>query len=180
MGPAPRDGSSRSPRFRVSPDQLRARVRTTGQPPQPVGRDPLGHPGASVPRARRPGLTRDPGGRRPCTSRAATSYRGWCRAAIRRGRSRARRVPRPRKETGAPTHPWSFSRFAQGAHGRSRLPSHLTQRGRTGSAGRSASPQSPPPPPPAKLRRPGVAIRATRRSPMGEPDRGAHRSTNFV
>ena len=70
-GPSPRvPGSSRLARFRVSPDQLRARVRTTGLPPQPVGRDALGDRGASVPRAHRPGLTRDPGRPPPSTHRA--------------------------------------------------------------------------------------------------------------
>lgn len=155
LGPAPRDpGSSRLARFRVSPDQLRARVRT-----QPVGRDAPGNPGASVPRARRPRLTRDPGGPPPSAPRARSFPEevAPCQpphSRSRRGPGVVRAVPPPQERKQArlltvellslcPGCPWP----------QPCSPSHLTQRGGTGSAGRGASPPSPP----AELLRPGSA-----------------------
>lgn len=166
-------GSRSLPRFRVSPINSGRASAQPGSLPSPSGES--GHLGASVPRARRPGLTRRPRRPPPPHLGPAASYRRW---VPRRHPSRVPGSgavsPAPRKETGAPTHRGASLRFAQAPAAAAALPEPPHPARPDCSAGRGASPQSPPPPPPAKPA-PGLLVRAAHPplSQLGEPDRGA-------
>lgn len=177
MGPAPRDPGSVAHRDsgsrRISSG---ARVAQPGSSPARRARC-VGHPGASVPRARRPGLTRSPGRPPPSAPPGPQLPRGWCRASHPAVQGRAP-CPPPQEETGAPTHrgaslalprrcPWPQPRS------RATSPSAAGLVARQGAAHRRSHRRT------AcycKLRRPGSSCPGPPTPPLsqlGEPDRGA-------